>query len=310
MKITKYSLAVGAVALGREGRNGFRGTWLVGLFVFWTCIAVVGSVRADTLKIQSDCFSSLPGGAMTTTSAGPLTDTTSCTLGGNQAFSESDLASYTALGTKITATGLGLGSGVGGSVSVLSVQLFTISGVPNGETVDLNFDMKVTGSYTLNPGSGFTGFFENTYINVDTPSGGFVGGAGTGCSVPPPTSRVCLGAGNTPASASFSTDFMSGPIPLKAGTQYGLLLQLSLLAQTGGAGSVTADFLDPASIVNILATDPTTGLPVPGVSVTSDAGITFPVNGAISATPEPSSLLLLGTGLLGLVGAARRKWFA
>ena len=37
------------------------------------------------------------------------------------------------------------------------------------------------------------------------------------------------------------------------------------------------------------------------------AGLTYGVNGVITAAPEPASLTLVGTGLIGLAGLRRRK---
>lgn len=67
------------------------------------------------------------------------------------------------------------------------------------------------------------------------------------------------------------------------------------------ACSATADYLDPVTITGAAVYDANGNL-VPNATLLSQSGYSPPV-----ATPEPSSFLLLGTGLLALVGFTLKK---
>lgn len=73
----------------------------------------------------------------------------------------------------------------------------------------------------------------------------------------------------------------------------------------GPACTTNLDFLDPLSITGASASDSNGNL-VSGATFVSDSG--FNPNASVS-TPEPSSMLLLGAGLLGLFGLFKLKLF-
>jgi hypothetical protein len=113
--------------------------------------------------------------------------------------------------------------------------------------------------------------------------------------------KLLYGTGGSSATGTLvSSGFLfNADEPLFLGVSFGVV---------GACGAIgcSLDFSDP-DLTDILITDPSTGLPVLGLTAAGDDGTVFPVDVGISETPEPSSLALLATGLIALGIAARRR---
>ena len=130
------------------------------------------------------------------------------------------------------------------------------------------------------------------------------------------STSVPVGSGNLPITLMDSEgsnvgvfDFSGLSIPITAGTEYYLQVaganltwnsSTPLLGTLGTIGlQLSCPTQPPASIR--CANDPAIGLPFPGTYSMQISG------DPVGVTPEPSSLLLLGTGLLSIVATGSRR---
>jgi hypothetical protein len=210
-------------------------------------------------------------------------------LGGS--FMEQDFDTLTHLGSKFTfAPNLQGGSGM---IMHSSMQLLTVGGLPAGTGVVLNFVSQISGTYndSVAQSAALFGSGQGLVLDVLPAIYGFslqhssLGGSMRGFT-------VFSGPPGTSSNGSFSQQFSSGPISVTAGNPFTLESDLSFSLNSSGNASLMADFLDPFSIVNVVATDPSSGALLSGITLTSDAGVSFPVNSAGPA-PEPKSALLV-----------------
>jgi hypothetical protein len=152
-------------------------------------------------------------------------------------------------------------------------QSFTVGGSGSYDDVALNLYDSAGAPYALGTGFLLTSAYAGTPSALSSATAGYVG--------------------STDASGNFYT--FSPSLTLAAGTTYYFYENAALGSITGDNTYGSNAFYDSSAANS-------------GYLSGAPSSINFTVTGdQIAATPEPSSLLLLGTGALSLCGVIRRK---
>jgi hypothetical protein len=261
------------------------------MFLAASFLGVAGVAHADSLGTNIIGF---PAGTCTGSTVGTLNCTSSGSFGTASAGATGSVAAGT-LGTSATFNIQAPSNGQEGASILSEADLdytFALPTSPNGESV--LFSLTVSGTNTLTPCTVCNNFDVVTQLQLLNTSNQFVG-IGSGSDL------FNLPSGTTDLQVS----------SLIGNGQADLNLFLTSFAECfvgeGGTCAGSTDFYDPLTITGAQVFDASGNL-VSDVTLTSESGFN-PNAGSLVPTPEPSSLLLMGTGLLALFGAAKRKLF-
>ncbi len=250
-------------------------------------IASTGLAKADapqfTIGLVGDCGY--------TTKSVPFSQSNTCTRSaqnGTTTLQTNASVDRLTTGSSIQHTQVGTFAFVG-EVFTNVFDLWQIGGVASGTPVELSFHLTWKGNYAYSKISGFdTAIVTQMGLNIASTS------------VIDDIESFSAERNSTSGAGTLSYS-AAGTYLAEAGTPVTFnWLFANFTDPSSGTMSILSDFLDPARLT-ITATDPDTGKLLP-VTITGADGFMYSVN--TTATPEPSSLLLLSSGF-GLVPLTR-----
>ena len=276
-----------------------RPTWRVMLGVGLVLLALAISAqhaKAATIY-DGDLRVQLYGCPLTDGSMGPVSASCSDIYGQGSGF-----ANYTHLGV--------MGATAGSAFTSIS-EMFdtvTISGIAVGTQVALTFVTQYDGFYAFHAtGPSDDANLSTTVLLAFNQANNYIINGGQSlefCGLGLAPMQSCYAYGSSLAGPAPGVTLVSSQVITSAGTGVPIHLEFSLFVDASTGASISGDFLDPFTLTNILVTDPTTGQPIAGATISGASGATYPVK--VSSTPEPSTWLTLTTGIL-LVGGLRLR---